>query len=120
MTSADFCRLMRLLILALHGVVLMTIMRQVGCTALQVLFDVAGGIANAAKRDIAHRDITPNNFGQLDGRGYLYDFSAAKVSSIVNLEGLWLRASPAKLSVPNKKKHLLYYACVPQHNIWSQ
>lgn len=86
MTSADFCRLMRLLILALHGVVLITIMRQVGCTALQVLFDVAGGIANAAKRDIAHRDITPNNFGQLDGRGYLYDFSAAKVSSIVNLE----------------------------------
>ena len=77
---------MRLLILALHGDVLTTIMRQVGCTALQVLFDVAGGIANAAKRDIAHRDITPNNFGQLDGRGYLYDFSAAKVSSIVNLE----------------------------------
>jgi len=47
---------------------------------LQVVYDVASGIANAAKRDIAHRDITPNNFGQLEGRGYLYDFSAAKVS----------------------------------------
>lgn len=32
-------------------------------------------------KDIAHRDITPNNFGQLKGRGYLYDFSAAKVSN---------------------------------------
>ncbi|KAL0027226.1 hypothetical protein WJX77_004942 [Trebouxia sp. C0004] len=44
----------------------------------QVLCDVAGGIANAANRDIAHRDITPNNFGQLEGRGYLFNFSAAK------------------------------------------
>ncbi len=44
------------------------------------MYDVAGGIANAAEKDIAHRDITPNNSGQLEGRGYLYDFSAAKVS----------------------------------------
>ena len=55
------------------------ITRQASCNALQVLFDVAAGIANAASRDIAHWDITPNNFGQVEGRGYLYDFSAAKV-----------------------------------------
>ena len=60
-------------------------MRQVGCYALQVLYDVAGGIATAAKRDTAHRDITPNSFGQLEGRGYLYDFSAANVSGTVTL-----------------------------------
>ena len=48
---------------------------------LQVLYDVASGIGNAAKKDIAHRDVTPNNFGHWEGRGYLFDFSAAKVSS---------------------------------------
>lgn len=47
---------------------------------LQVVFDIASGIGNAAKKDIAHRDITPNNFGHLEGRGYLFDFSAAKVT----------------------------------------
>lgn len=49
---------------------------------LQVLYDIASGIGNAAKMDIAHRDITPHNFGHWKSRGYLYDFSAAKVSSI--------------------------------------
>lgn len=63
----------------MHGAALVIIMRQAGCNALQVVYDVTGGIADAAKRDIAHRDITPNIFGQLAGRGYLYDFSAAKV-----------------------------------------
>ncbi|DBA94237.1 TPA: hypothetical protein ACH3X1_001859 [Trebouxia sp. C0004] len=58
---------------------------------VEVLCDVAGGIANAANRDIAHRDITPNNFGQLEGRGYLFNFSAAKVNSSV-LEGLFISA----------------------------
>ncbi|DBA83923.1 TPA: hypothetical protein ACH3X1_006423 [Trebouxia sp. C0004] len=28
---------------------------------VEVLYDVADGIANAAKRHFAHRDITPNN-----------------------------------------------------------
>ena len=50
------------------------------CTVMQVLFDIASGIGNAAKKDIAHRDVTPNNFGHWKGREYLYDFSAAKVS----------------------------------------
>lgn len=48
---------------------------------LQVLFDIASSIGNAAKKDIAQRDVTPNNFGHWKGRGYLYDFSAAKGSS---------------------------------------
>ncbi|DBA90407.1 TPA: hypothetical protein ACH3X1_003681 [Trebouxia sp. C0004] len=48
----------------------------------EAVYDVAGGISNAAKRDIANRDITLNNFGQLEGRGYLYDFSAAKGMAI--------------------------------------
>ncbi|DBA90198.1 TPA: hypothetical protein ACH3X1_003501 [Trebouxia sp. C0004] len=66
----------------------------------EVVFDVAGGIANAAKRDIAHRDITPNNFGQREGRGYLYDFSAAKVSgtatmAFVDMAGHWKRPRSA-------------------------
>ena len=51
-------------------------------SVLQVLYDIAGGIGNAAKEDIAHRDVTPNNFGHWQGRGYLYDFSVAKVRSI--------------------------------------
>ena len=72
-------------IYALHSVLLVAIMRQVGCNALQVLYDVACGIAYAAKRDIAHQDVTPNNFGQLEGRGYLYDLSAAKVSRTATL-----------------------------------
>ena len=72
-------------IYALHGFLLVAIMRQVGCSALQVLYHVACGIAYAAKRDIAHRDIIPNNFGHLEGRGYLYDFSAAKVSGTATL-----------------------------------
>lgn len=84
--------MMRLLIFAWHVVVLVAIMRQVGCNALQVLYDVAGGIANAAKRDVAHRDITPNNFGQLGGRGYLYDFSVAKVSGTTK-STLWYNAA---------------------------
>ena len=50
-------------------------------TVMQVLFDIASGIGNAAKKDVAHRDVTPKNFGHWKGRGYLYDFSAAKVSS---------------------------------------
>ncbi|DBB06549.1 TPA: hypothetical protein ACH3X1_012089 [Trebouxia sp. C0004] len=49
-----------------------------------------GGIAHAAKGDIAHRDITPNNFGQLEGRGYLYDSSAAK-----DMVGYWKRPQSA-------------------------
>ncbi|DBA95924.1 TPA: hypothetical protein ACH3X1_001450 [Trebouxia sp. C0004] len=69
------------------------------------------GIANAAKRDIAHRDITPNNFGQLEGRGYLYDFSAAKdmadywkrpqsASSLTGITGtvLWVALSVLELN----------------------
>ena len=50
-------------------------------TVVQVFFDIASSIGNAAKKDVAHRDVTPNNFGQWKGRGHLYDFSAGKVSS---------------------------------------
>ena len=66
------------------------------------MYDVAGGIANAVKKDIAHRDITPNNFGQLEGRGYLHDFSAAKVSGTATITFVVTEMSPAKLSLPNK------------------
>ncbi|KAL0033196.1 hypothetical protein WJX79_009029 [Trebouxia sp. C0005] len=52
----------------------------------RVLYDIASGIGNAAKKDIAHRDVTPNNFGHWKGRGYLYDFSAAK-----DMAGNWDR-----------------------------
>lgn len=45
------------------------------------MYDVASGIGIAAEKDIAHRDVTPNNFGHWNGRGYLYDFSVAKVVS---------------------------------------
>lgn len=67
-----------------HGADLLTsdvLAEQTVFTVMQVLFDIASGIGNAAKKDIAHRDVTPNNFGHWKGRGYLYDFSAAKVSS---------------------------------------
>ena len=51
---------------------------QTACIVLQVVSDIASGIGNAAKKDIAHRDVTPNNFGHWKGRGFLCDFSAAK------------------------------------------
>lgn len=69
---------------------------------MQVVYDVAAGIANAAKNDIAHRDIIPNNFGQLEGRGSLYDFSAAKVSGTATIMFVVTEMPPANLSVPNK------------------
>ena len=40
---------------------------------------MAGAIGGSADKDIAHRDVTPNNFGHSVGRGYLFDFSAGKV-----------------------------------------
>lgn len=36
---------------------------------LQVLYDIASGIGNAAKMDIAHRDITPPQFWTLEKSG---------------------------------------------------
>ena len=43
--------------------------------------DITTAIKGSAKAGVAHRDITPNNFGHIDGRGFLYDFSAGKVSA---------------------------------------
>ena len=50
-----------------------------GC--VQVVADITTAIKGSAKAGVAHRDITPNNFGHIDGRGFLYDFSAGKVSA---------------------------------------
>ena len=50
---------------------------------MQVVADIATAIEGSAKADIAHRDLTPNNFGHIEGRGLLYDFSAGKVSAEV-------------------------------------
>lgn len=44
----------------------------------QVVYDVASAIGGSAEKDIAHRDVTPINFGHSVGRGYLFDFSAGK------------------------------------------
>ncbi|DBB03124.1 TPA: hypothetical protein ACH3X1_013355 [Trebouxia sp. C0004] len=44
----------------------------------EVVYDVASAIGGSAEKDIAHRDVTPNNFGHSMGRGYLFDFSAGK------------------------------------------
>ena len=57
------------------------LIKRTGFIVVQVLYDIASAIGNAAKMGIAHRDITPNNFGHWQGRGFLYDFSAAKVWS---------------------------------------
>ena len=57
------------------------LIKQAAFVVVQVLYDIASAIGNAAKMDIAHRDITPNNFGHWQGRGFLFDFSAAKVWS---------------------------------------
>ena len=50
---------------------------------MQVVADIATAIEGSAKKGIAHRDLTPNNFGHIDKRGLLYDFSAGKVSAEV-------------------------------------
>ena len=44
----------------------------------QVTFDIADAVEQLTKLMIAHRDI---NLGILDGRGWLFDFGAAKVGS---------------------------------------
>ena len=48
---------------------------------VQVVADIATAIDQSAAAGVAHRDITPNNFGHLDKRGILYDYSAGKVSA---------------------------------------
>lgn len=45
----------------------------------QVLLDVAKALDAAAKMNVLHRDVTPGNFGHVNGRGILYDWSAGKV-----------------------------------------
>ncbi|MCJ1467082.1 hypothetical protein MMC07_005704 [Pseudocyphellaria aurata] len=47
----------------------------------QVALDVSVAIDEAARVGIAHRDLSPINFGHLDGRGTLFDFSVGKVSA---------------------------------------
>ena len=49
----------------------------------QVVCDVARAIGAAFDRGVLHRDVTPNNIGHLEGRGYLLDFSAGKVCTTV-------------------------------------
>ena len=83
---------------------------------MQVVYDVAGGIANATKRDIAHRDITPNNFGQLEGRGYLYDFSAAKVSGTATMTFVVQKRHLQSCQCPTRTSvccDVLCHVCVP-------
>ena len=48
---------------------------------VQVIADIATAIKESAAAGVAHRDVTPNNFGHIDGRGLLYDYSAGKVSA---------------------------------------
>lgn len=45
----------------------------------RVASDVAQAISDCASRGIAHRDVTAGNFVEYQQRGYLFDFSAAKV-----------------------------------------
>ena len=47
----------------------------------QVTWDIADAVQQLTELMIAHRDISPNNIGVLGGRGYLFDFGAAKVGS---------------------------------------
>ena len=56
---------------------------------MQVVYDVASAIGGSAFRDIAHRDVTPNNFGHSGGRGFLYDFSASKVLFLCSRKHTW-------------------------------
>ena len=47
----------------------------------QVTWDIADAVEQLTDLKIAHRDISPNNIGVLNGQGYLFDFGAAKVGS---------------------------------------
>ena len=47
----------------------------------QVAHDIAGAIGGCAALHVAHRDITANNIVEHGGRGWLIDFSAAKVGA---------------------------------------
>ena len=49
--------------------------------SVQVVAGIATAIKGSAAAGVAHRDVTPNNFGHINERGLLYDFSAGKVSA---------------------------------------
>ena len=62
----------------------------------QVVYDVAGAIKAAEAHGILHRDITPGNFGLVNRRGWLMDFSAAIVSlaTFGGMRGGWHSPTP--------------------------
>ena len=62
--------------------------------------DIATAIKGSADAGVAHRDITPNNFGHILGRGILYDFSAGKVSAEVTVPcGLVSSSGPSPVVI---------------------
>lgn len=50
---------------------------------VQVTLDIAHAIDQCLEVGVAHRDITLDNIGIVNGRGVLYDFSAAKVRIVL-------------------------------------
>jgi hypothetical protein len=50
---------------------------------VQVTLDIAHGIDRSVEAGVAHREITMDNIGIVNGRGVLYDFSAAKVCTVL-------------------------------------
>ena len=54
----------------------------------QAGLDVAECIGAMTDQRVQHRDISPNNFGMYDGRGWLYDWSSSKVGCLKYQGGL--------------------------------
>lgn len=48
---------------------------------MQVAYDVAVALESLQGLGVLHCDLSRHNFGKLNGRGVLFDFSAAKVSA---------------------------------------
>ena len=49
---------------------------------VQVIADIATAIKESAAAGVAHRDVTPNNFGHIDGRGLLTTRQARSVQDL--------------------------------------
>jgi hypothetical protein len=87
----------------------------------RVAVDVAGAIDGCATLKVAHRDVTPHNFITYKGRGYLTDFSAAKVrqaltSAVCAPALIPCQTHPVQeLSHPNRVNLTLPTNLTPQH-----
>ena len=81
----------------------------------RVVVDVAEAVAGCAALRIAHRDVTPHNILAHGGRGYLTDFSVAKVRYLPNVVSM-LPALATVVLLPLALCSHSFVVCSPSSN----